>query len=689
MQVRLPFLSYKSRSYCLLLGLIVANLIYGLITFVFLASKPSLEHPVFIGYSLQRLFLLGGVLLMVVVFIGLFVLMLFRPVVHKKILEFIEANAAILSRIFLPALIVMWLLVVFGTYSVYRGAFRTLLPFFIWWGFIFFEISLGLDLLQTDEPPIVSQKHDQLRVLLGMFLLSVGVLLAFLSRYANVTVDEADHMVIGAWMTKGVRLYTDVFSHHPPLVYYWSAFIVKLFGWNIGAIRGAFAVLWFVIYGITAKVTKLYFPIGLFVLLWGGLSYFYYGNLILYQAFSGLFLVANVACLVTLADRRQIYSRFLYLWLGTVNGLILFADPRMGVVIVVSLVFLILNEVSDRQKPIKMRILNIGYSVVSLLVVVAMGALLLSLTSSLAGFYQNFIWFNERIYGKYVPVSLRELPNLMWSQITNGLFILSPQFRTKVDLFRFMWSNGVYTLFDGWIFGGFFYRLILMIVLVGFTFYKKSILGIFLYVIASFLLSRSPQGFHAGPFVMVALFLAAHFVGEPWREKVGTYRILRVLSKTALRFVRISVAFMFAVLQLNTIYYYLGDYDEMTARLYEKGYQAEAKHLQNYECKGIQAKYLIYPLDPLVYWYLNRLPASRFSFMLPWVAELGQTEVINELNSSSDVIVKISVEDPIGGMPAYAYLGDLIKFLDNQYVEVEKGIWVSPALFETCHPGAG
>lgn len=689
MRVKLSFPHHKSRSYTVLLGFIVANLIYGLLTFVYFASKPSLEQPVFLVYSRQKLFLLGVDLLLVATFLSLFILMIIRPTVHQKILGFFETHINFLWKILIPALVVIGWLVVFWIYSVYRSAFSTLIPLFVWLGFIYFGISLGIDLSRSNNLSTVYQARSQWSLVLGMVFLGMGVLLAFLSRYANVTVDEADHMVVGGWMAQGLRLYSDVFSHHPPLVYYWSAFIVKLFGWDIGAIRGAFAVLWFLVYWITAKITKLYLPIGLFVFLWGGLGYFYYGNLILYQAFSGLFLIAILACLLSFAEHEQNFSRFLYLWFGLINALILFADPRMGVVTIISFTFLVLREVANRHKPLGERLSNIAYSFVSLFFVLAIGITILGLTSSLSGFYQNFVWFNEHVYGKYVPVSVRDLPRLMWSQIANGLFVFRPEFRTKVDLFRFMWSNGIYTSFDGWIFGGFFYRLIMIIMLVVFVFYKKSILGVFLYVMASFLLTRSSQGFHAGPFVMMALFLAAYFITEPWRDNFDASRIINVLPKTALRFIRISVAFMFTVLLINTIYYFIGDYDEMITRHYEKGYRTEVASLQKYECKDIQPKYLIYPLDPLVYWYLGRLPASRFSFMLPWVAEVGQTEVINGLINSTYVIVRISLDDPIGGIPAREYLRDLTVFLNNHYHEVEEGIWVSPTLFEICHSSNG
>ncbi len=82
---------------------------------------------------------------------------------------------------------------------------------------------------------------------------------------------------------------------------------------------------------------------------------------------------------------------------------------------------------------------------------------------------------------------------------------------------------------------------------------------------------------------------------------------------------------------------------------------------------------------------LDREPASKYIFFAPWVADVGQQELLENLKTEPYVIVKLDMDGNLLGYSAEDFLKDIKAYLDQDYVIVADGVWQSPALYSYCH----
>jgi hypothetical protein len=103
-------------------------------------------------------------------------------------------------------------------------------------------------------------------------------------------------------------------------------------------------------------------------------------------------------------------------------------------------------------------------------------------------------------------------------------------------------------------------------------------------------------------------------------------------------------------------------------------------------CHQPDARILIYPGRMLDYFAAELRPASRYMFLFPWVAEIGEEEVISDLERMQDTPVFVYVEKDISiwKYPVKKYLNKLLAFLDQTYIETEPNIYLSPELKRRC-----
>jgi hypothetical protein len=77
----------------------------------------------------------------------------------------------------------------------------------------------------------------------------------------------------------------------------------------------------------------------------------------------------------------------------------------------------------------------------------------------------------------------------------------------------------------------------------------------------------------------------------------------------------------------------------------------------------------VFPINPIVNFVTGIPPASRYVFMYPWVAEIGQQELIHELSRNPSAVVWINTARKEGSPDApAAYMADTIDFLNKSYV---------------------
>lgn len=85
----------------------------------------------------------------------------------------------------------------------------------------------------SKSKPILAISKNRLVLLLVLilFLTITGIMFRQQSLSFHF-VDEEDNFVVGNYLLKGEKLYVDIFSHHQPLSYFFSAFIQKATGPN-------------------------------------------------------------------------------------------------------------------------------------------------------------------------------------------------------------------------------------------------------------------------------------------------------------------------------------------------------------------------------------------------------------------------------------------------------------------------
>ena len=105
-------------------------------------------------------------------------------------------------------------------------------------------------------------------------------------------------------------------------------------------------------------------------------------------------------------------------------------------------------------------------------------------------------------------------------------------------------------------------------------------------------------------------------------------------------------------------------------------------------CNQDGVEILEYPYNPMVYFVTKIPPATRYTFMLPWVAEAGLSEVITELRNHPSAVVELKTERQVWqDYQVKDYLAELITFLNQNYQQVDSSLWVSKELAQKCNVG--
>ncbi len=188
-------------------------------------------------------------------------------------------------------------------------------------------------------------KTEIVRVWLGWTLLVIAFFIGCLTIYWEAFVDEADNLVVGWLLTERYVLYRDIFSHHFPFPYYWSAVIVSLFGKSIFTVRLSVWLFQIISLGAAMRLSGYHLLLGLAALIWGILRHLYFGNMVLYSSFSGVSLA--IVFIVTLAViQQQININWRHMFaIGVFSLISIFSDPLSIYAIVVALVCLLINDV--------------------------------------------------------------------------------------------------------------------------------------------------------------------------------------------------------------------------------------------------------------------------------------------------------------------------------------------------------
>lgn len=499
---------------------------------------------------------------------------------------------------------------------------------------------------------------------LGIILLTISFCIGVATLHWQQFTDEGDSLVVGNLLVQGYTLYNDIFSHHFPFPYYWTAIVIGLFGKSIFFARLSVLIFQIAVFAITMKLSRNHLLVGTTALLWSVVRLFYRGHMVLYSSFAGVSLSAVM--LITLSILQQNASPNWRHWLtiGILSTISFLSDPLSIYAIVVSIGILF------TKKPI--------YGLVVSMITIGGMALYtgqLLITDSFHAFLNNAVLFNSQTYAKYNyanPVRIHELYNV----IIQGLEIANSVWW---DFNPLKPIPSGYTELDQWFFTGFLYRFSLIICTLSLILRKQFHAASFLYLFTAATLVINKWDFRSQPFITVALIAISAIVINEWQwETVNQY--LKLIQK-GIRLITTAMA-LWLILRLGT-YIYLNWHNLS----YVAGFaslEKETASLQELACHRSDVLLAYYPEGNYWYWFSDLKPVSKYIFMWPWIAEVGLNDVISELDQQEFVIVVLKDTNVWGLYDTSEYLSPLYQFLEANYHKVKDGIYISPKLFMSC-----
>jgi hypothetical protein len=506
----------------------------------------------------------------------------------------------------------------------------------------------------------------RLRRRLGWALLAIASVLGCLTVYWNQFGDEADNLIIGWLLTRGYVLYRDVFSHHFPFPYYWSAVVIGLFGKSILAARLSVWVFQIAALGTAMKLSRFHLSLGLAGLLWSILRHLYRSNLLLYSPFAGasLLVVFSVTMALVLngaeeADWKQALA------IGLFSVIAVLSDPLSIYAISVALICLIMWR--RKQGLLALLFTAIGLSGY---------AVYLGASGTFQDFMRDAILFNTEVYAEYLKANhLRfgELLDTLWK----GLGIMDPAWQDFDPLRAISLQD---TQFDRWAFTGFFYRSAIILAVTLFLAQKRFRVAVFLYLFAAATLVISRWEFRAAGFVMISLVVSAALSCQEWRQMAK--RKLPTL-------LQVAVGFLFGLtaiwLSIRVVDYTFVQEPEMLRDSFAP-YEISSARLREQTCGHAQDTVLgYYPSGDYQHWFAEMEPVGRYVFLWPWMAEAGLSEIIDALDQDQTLALVYVRHITVWGIyDSREYLGPLCEYLDRHYVEIREGEYMSPGLAAEC-----
>jgi len=533
--------------------------------------------------------------------------------------------------------------------------------------------------------------------LLGWTLLGVNFILGLLTIYWGAHVDEADNLVVGGLLLRGAALYTDVFSHHFPFPYFWMAGVIALAGKSIFAARLSVLLFQLAAFALALRLSDKPLLVGVAAALWALVRPFYDGHMVMYAAFSGVSLFVVMVITLAILDEtihpvwKHALTIALFMWIAFLSG------PLSLYAILITFIFLLIKHPASGLKT--GLLLALGLTLV-------LGALLL--THSLDAFWQNAILFNSQVYSKYNDAN----PVRIADFFTQALTGLGLPFGQWFDLNPFKQIQIGEAQIDAWFFTGFLYRLGIIVASVLMVWPGSVTLapgasagvarsaseaipspagrllpngrndvlsGTYLYLFAAATLLIAKVHFRSQAFILVAMTaLASVMIGGVAWDK------MKPVWASAGKTVRVIVLVMTMWLGLRLVGQMFLDRADLMYESNFKKYEREADRLQRLACDLPDVTLAYYPEGTYAYWFSGLQPASKYIFMWPWVAELGQEEAMREIGAQKYAIVVVTDETVWDAYPTSDYLQPLLDYLNANFHKVGKETYLSPALFADC-----
>ncbi len=536
----------------------------------------------------------------------------------------------------------------------------------------------------------------------GWTMLGLAFLLGLSKLWYGRFVDEHDNITIGWLLTEGYTLYRDVFSHHFPFPYYWNALVISIFGNSFIAIRIALLTLQIGLFAMGMRITKFYLAIGLTALSWNLINQFHRGQEAIYASFEGIFTTTIFIIIFWSLVTRNRLRKPVLVFLGILMALAILTDPLMVYPVGIALLTLFAaGWQANAQQPLMRKVLRaVGLPLGTILLIGAIYTGYLALSGTALNFYHSAVWFNNEIYAKYVDAQPLRLARI-GQELFSGLNILDGRWYRELspfielETYRSVKLNNEH-LYAGWIFTGFLSRLSILTCGLALVFDRKYWGAIALYGFSASLLVRADDGLYALGFTMLSLF-AAFYLLTNLRQPSWLFDYIAVrkgawsTARKAAKYIWYPLLLIIAIMQFWSAFrggfYIAKNWNTMMSKRHITLYEKLGDDIHNLTCSQANVELSVFPINPIVHFVTEIPPASKYVFMYPWVAEIGQVELIADLREHPSAVVWINTARKSGAPDGVAaYMADTIKFLDEEYFIIGDDFWMSPELAEICEP---
>jgi hypothetical protein len=537
----------------------------------------------------------------------------------------------------------------------------------------------------------------------GIVFLIISLLIGLTKLYFGRFVDEADNLNVGWLISKGYILYRDVFSHHFPFTYYWVALVAAFVGNSFAIMRISVLLLQIGLFAIAMKATNFFLTIGLTSLAWNLINQFHRGHEVLYQTLNGLFLVVSFIVIFGFMVKKSKPGYLTLALVGLLLGLALLTDPLSIYPVTIAILGIFASGAAYHSSPRwgegLRRMLLVGASIGLVLSVFLVSLLA---TGTVKDFYRDTIWFNAEVYSKYVPADPIQVDSFIHN-VASGLDILNPKWVENTSPFISLEpfrsdrleDEGLYF---SWIFSSFLFRLSILACSLGLILNRKFLAAIFLFLFSATLLLRNDIYFYVIGFTLLSLFAGFYFLIH--LTKPVLFHIAPALSNESksgrLIFAKrslwtiwlallIVVAGMYSWAAFRGAYFLAYHVNIVKDEAEYKVYERIGSQIRNLACEQENVELVAFERHPIIYFASGLLPATKYTYMNPWVAEIGQQEIIAVLRQKSFVVVWLNREkksDTPYGLTTY--LTDLIRFMEESYVYLGDDFWISPNLAAQC-----
>lgn len=515
--------------------------------------------------------------------------------------------------------------------------------------------------------------NDQIKInadrqmLYGVILFVLSVIISRAVLFGGFFVDEADNLAVGALMSQGTVLYKDVFSHHFPFPYFWISIFMYLFGNSI--LIGRMSLVFFRVISFlwAMKVTRAYLPIGLISFLWSLVAHFLGGHFATYSSFLAISLV-SLFYFAFFALMRNIVSTEIAVAIGVFSGISILTSPFSIYPIAIVYIFLLVNNKKAPQKVFLSGAVLVSFGIVFLVYSL--------LTNSFYDFIQQAILFNTNVYAKY-----NSTIQISYTSFVRNLFNLLGLFsKWELDPLRILsiWNDNN----QNWLFIGFLLRLSVIATSVALVLQRKFYIASFVYFFATALLSMQNgyPSFHLMPFILFGFSTTAYFLLGITSNRFSIEN--KLIHGSWLIAYGIIASLSLWLVFMSTVFI-SKNADMLTHKVSFERDEKLAKHITRDLACGEDIYIGFYPGNPYVNFFAEAKPISKYMFLYPWVAEIGEKDVIEFADNNMSVIY-LYKDLPVWGYQAEDYLSDLLTYLNANYIEVEPDLYVHPQLLEIC-----